>query len=339
MLYCSTRKATLSALISFTAALVFFGASGCGRPVKEEPSSGAMSYMPAVPPAIQRRSPAKIHVDLNATVRNLDIAPGVVYKGWTFNDHVPGPFIRGRQDDTLEVGVTNADPSGMPHNIDFHAVLGPGGGADATTVVPGETRTATFKLLHPGLFIYHCGAPPVPDHIANGMYGMILVEPRTGLPRVDREYAVLQSEFYATEPEAGSGYTQLDRESALEENPRFVVFNGRFGSLMGAGALKADAGQKVRIFFGNVGPNKISSFHIIGEIFDRVYREGDLVSPPGHSIQTTLVPAGGTAVVEFTTQVPGAYKIVDHAIYRTEKGAAGILEVKGEPRPDLYQWR
>ncbi len=313
--------------------------SGCGEASKPEPAEQAVAYFPSVPPPIRRKSPALVHVDMNATVRAINLAPGVVYRGWTFNDHVPGPFIRAREGDTLEIEITNADPTGMPHNIDFHAVIGPGGGADATTVVPGERHTAQLKLLHPGLFIYHCGAPPVPDHIANGMYGMILVEPKSGLATVDREYCVMQSEFYTTDPKDGTPYVELSRDSALQESPRYVVFNGRYGSLMGDGMLKANTGESVRIFFGNAGPNKIASFHIIGEVLDRVYREGDLLSTPGRSIQTTLVPPGGAAAVEFTPQVPGLFKIVDHAIYRTEKGAAGLLEVKGSQRPDLYRWR
>ena len=205
-----------------------------------------------------------------------------------------------------------------------------------TTVVQGEERLAWFKLLHPGLYIYHCAAPPVMDHIANGMYGLILVEPKEGLPKADREFYMLQSEFYAKESAEGQKILEFSHEEGLKEHPRFVVFNGRVGSLTGEGKLKAKSGERIRIYFGNAGPNLISSFHVIGEIFDKVYREADLMSPPGRSIQTTLVPAGGAVVVEFQLEVPGTYTLVDHAIFRLEKGAVGFLEAEGKPRHDIY---
>ena len=322
-----------------------------------------LTYAPEVPPPIQRQGPAVIEVHLNSSVRTEEIKPGLRYKYWTFNDHVPGPFIRGRVGDTLEVHHTNSDASGMPHNIDFHAVTGPGGGAPVTTVVRGEERVAWFKLLHPGLFIYHCAAPPVMDHIANGMYGLILVEPQKGLPKVDREFYVLQSEIYAKYPEikkdaprdseaqkkaddfwgetssdapSGPVLLEFSHQQGLEEHPLFVFFNGRFGALTGEGALKAKTGERVRIYFGNAGPNLISSFHVIGEIFDYVYREGDLISPPARSIQTTLVPAGGATLVEFDLEVPGDFTLVDHAIFRVEKGAVGFLKAEGEPNHNIY---
>ena len=297
---------------------------------------GQVTYAPAVPPPVTRRTPAIVRVHLDSGANVMPITAGVQYQFWMFNGHVPGPFIRARVGDTLEVHVTNSDNSGMPHNVDLHAVTGPGGGAKVTTVVQGEERVAWFQLLHPGLFIYDCAAPPVMDHIANGMYGLILVEPKGGLPKVDREFYVLQSEFYAKEPAQGSDTLEFSHEQGLLEHPRFVVFNGRVGSLVGDGALTAKTGERVRIFFGNAGPNLSSSFHVIGEIFDNVYREADLVSPPAHSVQTTLVPAGGAAVVDFGVEVPGDYTLVDHAIFRVEQGAVGFLKVEGAPRHDIY---
>jgi len=295
-----------------------------------------LTYAPEVPPPMTRRKPAIVRVHLDSSAKVMELNTGVKYTFWTFNGHVPGPFVRARVGDTLEVHVTNSDASGMPHNVDFHAVTGPGGGATVTTVVQGEERVAWFKLLHPGLYIYHCAAPPVMDHIANGMYGLILVEPKNGLPKVDREFYVLQSEFYTKEPTEGAETLEFSHEEGLKEHPRFVVFNGRVGSLVGEHVLKAKTGERVRIYFGNAGPNLISSFHVIGEIFDNVYREADLISPPGHSIQTTLVPAGGATVVEFGVEVPGNYTLVDHAIFRVEQGAVGFLQVDGEPRHDIY---
>ena len=312
--------------------------SACRGNEGVQPLESSVAFAPHVPAPIQRRSPTEVYVELNSKIQDIALAPGVLYRAWTFNGDVPGPFIRAREGDTLKIGITNSDPSGMPHNVDFHAVIGPGGGAPVTTVVPGQRAVAQFRLLHPGLFVYHCAAPPVTDHIANGMYGLILVEPKGGLPPVDQEFYVLQSEFYtatATPPE-GSRYVEYSHAAGLREDPQFVVFNGGSGSLAGDRALQARAGETVRIFFGNAGPNKISSFHVTGEIFDRVYREGDIVSPPARFVQTTLVPAGGATVVEFETVVPGTYTLVDHAMFRMEKGAVGFLRVLGPPRPDIY---
>lgn len=312
--------------------------SGCRRSSVLEPATSPIAYAPQVPPPIRRKTSTRIAVELTTRLQDIALRPDILYRAWTFNGTVPGPFIRTRVGDTLELGIQNGDTSGLPHNVDFHAVIGPGGGALVTSVKPGQRKVARFRLMRPGLFIYHCAAPPVTDHIANGMYGLILVEPAGGLAPVDHEYYVLQSEFYtatATPPE-GSRYVEYSHAAGLREEPAFVVFNGAFGSLLGHRALQAETGQTVRIFFGNAGPNLISSFHVIGEIFDRVYREGDLVSPPARDLQTTLVPAGGSTVVEFQTPVPGSYTLVDHAIFRTEKGAVGILNVLGDPRPDIY---
>ncbi len=295
-----------------------------------------LTFAPEVPPPITRKTPAVVRATLQGGMKEMPITDQFSYTFWTFNDHVPGPMIRARVGDTLELHMTNTDSSGMPHNVDFHAVTGPGGGATVTTVVQGEERVAWFKLLHPGLFIYHCAAPPVMDHIANGMYGLILVEPKAGLPRVDHEFYVLQSEFYTKDAPEGATKLEFSHEHGLQEHPRFVVFNGRVGSLVGDHALKAKTGDHIRIYFGNGGPNLISSFHVIGEIFDNVYREADLISPPAHSVQTTLVPPGGATVVEFETEVPGSYTLVDHAIFRVEQGGVGFLQVEGPPRHDIY---
>ncbi len=330
-----------------------------------------LTHAPEVPPPITRKQPVLVEVHLQSGRKVAEIKPGVKYEYWTFNDDVPGPFIRLREGDVLEVHHTSTDTMGMPHNIDFHAVTGPGGGATVTTVVKGEERVAWFKALHPGLYVYHCAAPPVMDHIANGMYGLILVEPKKGLPKVDKEFYVMQSEFYTpkyeTKPETvghdhhgavaeateaaedfwgeetdGGPAAALpevwpfSHQEGLNEHPTFVVFNGKVGSLIGENVIKTKTGEKVRIYFGNGGPNLISSFHVIGEIFDNVYREGDLISKPARSVQTTLVPVGGATVVEFGVEVPGTYTLVDHAIFRVEKGAVGYLEVEGDPRHDIY---
>jgi len=310
---------------------------GCGAPLSpaQLPVERAqLTYAPNVPPPLTRKTPAIIEVHLEATETEGALGPGERYFFWGFNGQVPGPMIRARVGDTLAVHVTNAAAE-MPHNIDFHAVTGPGGGATVLTVSPGETAVGYFLLRHPGLFVYHCAAPPVPDHIANGMYGLILAEPKEGLPTVDREFYVLQSEFYTTTHDEIALKT-YDRTQGVAEHPRYVVFNGKVGSLLGEGALKANVGEAVRIYFGNGGPNLISSFHIIGEIFDRVYREASLTSPPATDVQTTLVPPGGATIVDFGVEVPGTYTLVDHAIFRLEKGAVGYLQVAGEENPHIF---
>ena len=307
--------------------------AACGAAAQGQPP--VRSFAPDVPPPTGRRNPMLVHVDLTTTVSDIGISQGVLYKAWTFNDHVPGPFIRARVGDTLEVTITNNDANGMPHNLDFHAVSGPGGGAPVTTVGPGDRQTARFKLLYPGLFVYHCGAAPVMDHLANGMYGMLLVEPEAGLPHADREYYVMQSEFYTTPPTAGSRFVEYSHQDGLDENPRYIVYNGGAAMLNDA-ALCASVGERVRIYFGNAGPNKPSAFHVVGAVMDRVYRETDLISPPARGLQTTLIPPGGAAVVEFVPQVPGMYTFLDHAIFRIQKGAMGMVHVEGPANPEVY---
>jgi copper-containing nitrite reductase len=296
-----------------------------------------LTYAPDVPPPITRHQPAIVEVHMTGGVVTNQLKGDVKYAFWTFNGHTPGPFIRAREGDTLELHMANTDDSGKPHNCDLHAVTGPGGGAPVTTVVKGEERVSWFKLLQPGLYFYHCAAPPVMDHIANGMYGLILVEPRRGLPKVDREYYVMQGEFYTKDASEDAEFLEYSHEKGLLEQPTFVVFNGRVGSLTGKNVLRAKVGERVRIYFGDAGPNLISSFHIIGTIFDKVYREGDLVDPPAHNIQTTLVPAGGATAVEFEAKVPGTYTLVDHAIFRIEQGAVGYVEVTGNPQCEIYR--
>ena len=327
------RGQTVSIAVFVSGIFLLCSSFAWAAPIREK---ATLTYAPEVPPPITRKGPAIVEIRLDSGVQVIEVGSNQKYQFWTFNGHVPGPFVRTRVGDTLEVHVTNSDKSGMPHNVDLHAVTGPGGGATVLTGVEGEEKVAYFKLLHPGLFIYHCAAPPVMDHIANGMYGLILVEPQRGLPKADREFYILQSEIYAKEPAEGQELLQFSHEEGLKEHPRFVVFNGQPGSLTGDGVLKAKTGERVRIYFGNAGPNLISSFHVIGEIFDNVYREADLVSPPAHSVQTTLVPAGGATVVEFGLEVPGNYTLVDHAIFRVEKGAVGYLQVEGKPRHDIY---
>ena len=284
---------------------------------------------PFVPAPITRNHATKVVVDLEVIEKEMELANGVQYTMWTFGGTVPGRFIRVREGDQVEFHLKNHPTSEMPHNIDLHAVTGPGGGAKASLTMPGNETVFEFRALNPGLYVYHCATAPVGIHIANGMYGLILVEPKEGLPPVDREYYVMQGEFYTKGKFMEPGHQAFDMDKALAENPDYVVFNGAVGSLTGENALKAEKGETVRLFVGNGGPNLVSSFHVIGEIFDNVYKEsGTTVS---HNIQTTLVPAGGSAITEYRVDVPGDLVLVDHSIFRAfNKGALGMMEVTGE---------
>lgn len=293
---------------------------------------------PNVPPAITRNGPATVSVDLETTEERGKLSDGVEYEFWTFNGTVPGPFIRVRAGDTVVFNLKNRATSKNLHSIDLHAVTGPGGGAKASQTTPGGKTAFQWKALNPGLYIYHCATTHIPTHIANGMYGMILVEPEGGLPRVDREYYVVQGDFYTAGKTGEKGFQAFSVEKARAEKPDYVVFNGRAGSLTGEGAIKAKVGETVRLYVGNGGPNMVSAFHVIGEIFDRVYPEGAVGSEPGKNIQTTLIPPGGAAIVEFKVDTPGNYLLVDHSIFRAiDKGAAGILEVTGEDAPHVFK--
>lgn len=304
-----------------------------------------LTAAPNVPPAITRDYSVLLHVPLVTTTKMAQLTSQYKYEQWTFNDTVPGPFIRARVGDVVELEFTNKDNTGNPHNIDCHAFTGPGGGAALTTTEENETKTAHFKLLHPGLYLYHCAAAPVPVHIANGMYGLIYVQPADegghDLPSVDREYYVMQSEFYHEPPEIledgrRSQEVEFSYPNGLREEPNIVVFNGSESALTRDKPLKANTGETVRIFFGNAGPNLTSSFHVIGSCFKSVYKEGDVLSPPGRFVSTVSVPPGGASIMDLKMVVPGTYTLVDHAIFRLDKGAVGFLNVSGKPRPDLY---
>lgn len=292
---------------------------------------------PGVPPAIDRHSPAHVVVNLTADEKEQEIAPGVSYNVWTFNGSVPGPLVRVRIGDTVEVRLTNPATNTQPHNIDLHAVNGPGGGMDASMVDPGQTRAFTFKAKSAGLFTYHCAAGIVADHIANGMYGGILVEPGNGMPTAaDHEYYLGQNEFYTTGATGAKGLQDLDYDKLVHEDATYVAFNGNTKSTVGDKALQAKVGDEVRLFMVDGGPNYISSFHVIGEIFDRAWDFGSLINDPLRGIQTILVPPGGSVITEFTVDVPGDYKIVDHSVSRVGIGAAGILHVTGDGDASIF---
>jgi len=290
-----------------------------------------------LPPPIGARAPQIVRVDLVTVELEGRLAEGATFGFWTFNGKVPGPFLRVRVGDTVEVHLKNAADSSMIHSVDFHAATGPGGGAAATQADPGHEKLVKFKALVPGIYVYHCATPMVAHHIANGMYGLILVEPEGGLAPVDHELYVMQGEIYTEAAFGQRGSQEFSVEKLLHERPEYFVFNGSVGALSKLHPMKAKVGDTVRIFFGVGGPNYTSSFHVIGEIFDRVYSLGDLQSPPARGVQTVTVPAGGATIVEFKLDVPGNYILVDHALARAERGLVGILQVEGDAKPDIFE--
>ena len=288
-----------------------------------------------IPAPLPIREPEIVRIDLETVEIEGQLADGTTFSYWTFNGKVPGPFFRVRVGDTIEVHLRNLTNSTMAHSVDFHAVTGPGGGAEMTQTPPGEETMFTAKALKPGLFVYHCATPMVAQHIANGMYGLILVEPEEGLAPVDREFYVMQGEVYTKEAFGSTGHLTENVQALLNEDPEYLVFNGAVGSLTTQKPLKANVGETVRIFFGVGGPNFTSSFHLIGEIFDSVYDQASLTSPALTNVQTTLVPAGGATVVEFVLDVPGNYLLVDHALARAQRGLVGYLIAEGPENPDI----
>jgi nitrite reductase (NO-forming) len=309
--------------------------SGDFGPPQGEPIKAVLTSPPHVPPASNRNYPAKVIVELEVTEVDMQIAEGVTYTFWTFGGTVPGSFIRVRQGDTVEFHLKNHPSSKMPHNIDLHGVTGPGGGAASSFTAPGHRTQFTFKALNQGLYVYHCATAPVGMHVANGMYGLILVEPPEGLQPVDHEFYVMQGDFYTVGKYREKGHHAFDMQKAIDENATYVLFNGAESALTGPRALKTKTNQSVRMFVGNGGPNLVSSFHVIGEIFDKVQYEGGTRFQ--ENVQTTLIPAGGAATVEFHTEVPGNYVLVDHSIFRAfNKGALAMLEVTGDERREIY---
>lgn len=290
---------------------------------------------PNVPQPIKRRYAAKIIVKLTAFEQIMALMPGVQFKFWTFNGQVPAPLIRVREGDMVEVQLSNSASSMMTHSMDFHAASAPMGGALASEAAPTRTSVFQFKATRPGIYLYHCGSQPVAVHLAKGMYGLVLVEPAEGLPPVEREYYLMQSEFYTKGRFGEPGLQPFSMEKALDERPDYILFNGRVGALQGENALTAKTGETIRLFLGNAGPNLSASFHIIGSIFDKVYVEGG--SLINHHVQTTLVPPGGATIVETKIDVPGKYVFMDHAIFRaSNKGTMGEIRVVGLDNPAIY---
>lgn len=303
---------------------------------KVTPLPGGLHYLPqpSVAPPVSRNQPETVKVSLETKPVTALTAEGIAFEYWAYNGTVPGPMIRVRQGDTVELTLKNSSKSRVSHSIDLHAATGPGGGGKVTQTPPGGTSVFRFKALNPGVYIYHCATPMIPYHIGHGLYGLMVVEPPGGWPRVDREFYVVQGDFYLAGDPAEVGLHDAVVDKMLKEEPDYIVFNGAVGSLAKSNAFKARVGETVRIFFGVAGPNITSSFHVIGEIFDRVYPEG--ASEPLGNVQSTLVPAGGTTIVDFKINVPGTYILVDHSLGRLQKGAAGFLDAQGDEDPAIF---
>jgi len=287
----------------------------------------------AVGTPVGKRAPKTLKFTLEAREVQgiLDAAAKTTYTYMTFNGKVPGPMLRGRVGDTIEITLKNDKNNQMTHNIDLHAVWGQGGGAALTNVAPGEEKSFVFKATTPGVFIYHCATPIIPQHISSGMYGMIVIEPEGGLPKVDKEFYIMQGDMYVDKE------GNFDQDKLMAEQPTHVVMNGSAGALA-ANPMKVKVGDEVRIFFGVGGPNLTSSFHAIGTIWDKVYPEGAISEKTVHqNVQTTLVPPGGATMVQFKARVPGKYILVDHALTRLMKGGVAIIQADGAEVPELFR--
>lgn len=305
------------------------------------------------------RKNGKVSVDLYSDELVAEMMPGVTYQYWTYNGQVPGPFIRVKEGEQVEIRLTHGkadsntathdhhDDSGTAgqhaaaghaeHSIDLHAVSGPGGGAPLMQVAHGEQKSFQFKASHPGIYVYHCASPHAPTHIANGMYGMILVEPKGGLTKVDREFYIMQGEFYTSGKYGELGHQAFNKDKLLAEHADYFLFNGRVGSLSGDRALQAKVGEKIRLFVG-AGGHLAASFHIIGIIFDKLYPEGAILNPPLKNVQTTQIAPGSAVMIEFTAEVPGKYLLVDHSLSRAfDKGAVAELVITGADQSELYR--
>jgi len=299
-----------------------------------------------LPPPINRTQEQVVRVDLYTDELVAEMMPEVTYQYWTYNGKVPAPFIRVREGDTVEIhlrhgkagsehsahsehdAAQHAAAGHSAHSIDLHAVIGAGGGAPLMQVAQGEEKSFRFKATRAGIYIYHCASPHIPTHIANGMYGMILVEPAEGLSKVDREFYVMQGDFYTSGKYGDKGFQSFSKDKLLAEHPEYFLFNGRVNSLSGERALKAKVGEKIRLFVG-VGSHIPANFHIIGAIFDNLYKDGAITSPPLKNVQTTTIAAGSAVMIEFTIDVAGKYLLVDHNLTRSiDKGALAELIIE-----------
>jgi len=324
----------------------FSAVAGCSAPVGEREQSrppdvdvDRVAADPTdVPDSVDWSEPRRHEISMETKELTAEIAPGVTFDYMTFDGQVPGPMVRVREGDRIHMELTNPEDSNLPHNIDFHAAYGPGGGAEDTTITPGETAEIEFTAMYPGVHIYHCAVSGFDHHIASGMFGAILVEPEGGLPEVDRELYFGQHEIYTGE-QGESGDLTFDFDAMANEEPTYVVYNGEPYAFTEDkyGPIEVDTDESIRIFLANGGPNLSSSWHAIGNVWSRLYRDGDLLSDPAQYVETTAVPPGSVAAAEIETPVPGPIYLVDHSATRAvKKGALNVIHANGEEKPDIY---
>ncbi|AFO58315.1 copper-containing nitrite reductase [Natrinema sp. J7-2] len=294
-----------------------------------------------IPEPVDWDKPREHDVTIRTERVTAEIEPGVTFEYMTFEGEVPGPMLRVRRGDRVNLTFDVPDDLNVAaHNMDFHAVYGPGGGANATTIAPGDDPAQlSFTADYAGVFIYHCAIPNMDQHISSGMFGSILVEPEDGLPEVDNEFYLGQHEIYTDGDLGEKGHHGFDFDAMLKEEPTYVVFNGQaYGFTPDGGVpMEATTGETARVYFANGGPNLLSSWHAIGNVWSRFYRDGDLLTAPDRNVETAPVAPGTTAAAEMEFPVPGPVKIVDHALTRAaRRGALGVIDVSGEPTRDIY---
>ncbi|PSQ16439.1 nitrite reductase, copper-containing [Halobacteriales archaeon QS_8_69_26] len=349
----ATRRRVLGALGAGGAATVA-GCSGDSAPTAGTVNTGGTSAAFSgetdvdriaadptdLPDPIDRDEPKRHEVTLETVEHTAEIEDGVTFAG-----QVPGPMIRVRQGDTVSLTLENADGNKMQHNVDLHAVYGTGGGAVATTAAPGEANAMEFQAWYPGAYIYHCAVPNLDYHISAGMFGMILVEPKDGLPEVDHELYFGQHELYTDTETGEEGHHGFDFDAMAREDPTYVLLNGEKYAYSAAkhGPAEVEKGDTVRVFMVDGGPNLSSNFHPIGNVWARAYRDGGLPEEgpfdeyADRNIQTMKVPPGSCMTGEMETPVPERIKLVDHALSRvTRKGLLAEVDVLGGEEKDVY---
>jgi nitrite reductase (NO-forming) len=293
-----------------------------------------------LPPPIHRQHAIHHTIELEAREVHAKLDDGTEFDFMTWDGQVPGPMIRVRQGDTVTLTVKSANGNVRPHSLDIHAVMGTGGGSNATMVGPGQSRSEFFKCTYPGAFIYHCAVPNLDEHISRGMFGMIVVEPYDGLPIVNSEIYIGQHEIYTREPFATKGTAHFDYSRMAAEDPTYVLFNGAVNALTADrfGPVKGKVGETRRVFMVCGVPNLGSSLHPIGNVWKECWPQGALANPPLHYIQTQPVAPGSCFVGHLDLLVPETIKLVDHALSRVaRKGLLAEIAVTGTDRPDIFK--